>query len=36
MFMRPTTYSEELRTPNSVLFVIVLLLAVGLLLALAG
>lgn len=36
MLIRPTTYNEELRTPNSVLFVIVLLLALGLLLALTG
>jgi hypothetical protein len=36
MFIRQTTYQEELRTPNSVLFVIVLLLALGLLLALTG
>lgn len=34
--IRPATYQEELQTPNSVLFVIVLLLALGLLLALAG
>jgi hypothetical protein len=37
MLIRPATYQqEELQTPNSVLFVIVLLLALGLLLALAG
>jgi len=34
--IRPTTYNEELRTPNSVLFVIILLAALGLLLALTG
>lgn len=34
--IRPTTYNEEMRTPNSVLFVIILLAALGLLLALTG
>ena len=34
--IRISTYNEELRTPNSVLFVIVLLASVGILLALTG
>jgi len=34
--IRPITHNEELRTPNSVLFVIILLASLGILLALTG